>query len=99
MKLQELLKITNAIKSMNNSELNTVVDAVKQARRRDSVFSSANFSVGQKVIFGKPRNSGLQRVGVIEKMNPVKAVISVFDTNCGRTTKWRVPYSLMKGVA
>ena len=99
MKLQELLKITNAIKSMNNSELNTVVDAVKQARRRDSVFSSAKFSIGQKVIFGKPRNSGLQRVGVIEKMNPVKAVISVFDTNCGRTTKWRVPYSLMKGVA
>jgi len=99
MKLQQLQQITNAIKSMNNSELNLIVDAVNQARRRSSVFSSAKFSVGQKVIFGKPRNSGLQRVGVIEKMNPVKAVISVFDPNCGRTTKWRVPYSLMKGVA
>lgn len=99
MKLQQLQQITNAIKSMNTKELNSIVDAVKQARRRSSVFSSANFSVGQKVIFGKPRNSGLQRVGVIEKMNPVKAVISVFDSNCGRTTKWRVPYTLMKGVA
>ena len=99
MKKQTLNQILNAIGSMNNSELNFIVDAVNEARRRTSIFSSAKFSVGQKVIFGKPRNSGLQRVGVIEKMNPVKAVISVFDSNCGRTTKWRVPYSLMKGVA
>ena len=99
MKKQTLNQILNAIGSMNSSELNFIVDAVNEARRRTSIFSSAKFSVGQKVIFGKPRSSGLQRVGVIEKMNPVKAVISVFDSNCGRTTKWRVPYSLMKGVA
>ena len=96
---QDLNQILNGIRSMSKDELNLVVDAVNEARRRTSIFSSAKFSVGQKVIFGKPRNSGLQRVGVIEKMNPVKAVISVFDSNCGRTTKWRVPYSLMKGVA
>ena len=99
MKQQDIQKILLGIQSMSKNELNLVVDAVNSARRRTSIFSSANFSVGQKVIFGKPRSSGLQRVGVIEKMNPVKAVISVFDSNCGRTTKWRVPYSLMKGVA
>ena len=91
MKLQDLLKITNAIKSMNTKELNLIVDAVKQARRRDSVFSSAKFSVGQKVQFGRP--NGRQHVGIVEKMNPAKAVI-----NTGSQT-WRVPYTLMKGVA
>jgi hypothetical protein len=98
MKLQDLLQITNAIKSMNNSELNAVVDAVNQAKRRQSVFSSANFSVGQKVIFGRTP-SGLQRVGVIQKMNPAKAVVQVYDNRKKRVQDWRVPYSLMKGVA
>jgi hypothetical protein len=98
MKLQDLLQITNAIKSMNNSELNAVVEAVNQAKRRQSVFSSANFSVGQKVIFGRTP-SGLQRVGVIQKMNPAKAVVQVYDNSKKRVQDWRVPYSLMKGVA
>jgi hypothetical protein len=98
MKLQDLLQITNAIKSMNNSELNAVVEAVNQAKRRQSVFSSANFSVGQKVIFGRTP-SGLQRVGVIQKMNPAKAVVQVYDNRKKRVQDWRVPYSLMKGVA
>ena len=97
MKQQDIQKILLGIQSMSKNELNLVVNAVKQARRRTSVFSSVNFSVGQKVIFGKPRSSG--RVVGIEKMNPVEAIISVFDSNCGRTTKRRVPYSLMKGVA
>ena len=98
MKLQDLLQITNAIKSMNNSELNAVVEAVNQAKRRQSVFSSANFSVGQKVRFGRTP-SGLQRVGVIQKMNPAKAVVQVYDNSKKRVQDWRVPYSLMKGVA
>ena len=98
MKLQDLLQITNAIKSMNNSELNAVVEAVNQAKRRQSVFSSANFSVGQRVMFGRTP-SGLQRVGVIQKMNPAKAVVQVYDNSKKRVQDWRVPYSLMKGVA
>jgi hypothetical protein len=91
MKLQDLLKITQAIKSMNDKELNLIVDAVNSARKRQSVFSSTKFSVGQKVSFGRPR--GRQYIGFIEKMNPAKAVIKT------DTQTWRVPYSLMKEVA
>ena len=49
-------------------------------------------------MFGK-MNSGLQRVGVIQKMNPAKAVIQVYDNSTKKLNNWRVPYSLMKAVA
>ena len=91
MKVEELMKVTNAIKGMNNSELNLIVNAVNEARRRSSILASTEFSVGQKVQFGRPR--GRQHIGIIEKMNPQKALIAE------GSKKWRVPYSLMKGVA
>lgn len=97
MKLQDLQKITNAIASMSKDELNLIVDAVNSARRRTSILSSTQFSVGQKVIFGKPR--GQKRSGVITKMNPSKALVDVYDSYCDRTSTWRVPYSLLKEVA
>ena len=98
MKYQELMQVVNAVKSMNENEISLIIDAIKQNRKRTSVLSSTQFSVGQKVMFGKPRN-GLKKVGVIEKMNPTKAIISVYDNLAKRTNKWRVPYSLMKGIA
>ena len=98
MKYQDLMQVVNAVKSMNEKEISLIIDAIKQNRKRTSVLSSTEFSVGQKVIFGKPRNR-LQKVGVIEKMNPAKAIVSVYDSFAKRTNKWRVPYSLMKGVA
>ena len=98
MKYQDLMQVVNAVKSMNSKEINLIIDAIKQNQKRSSVLSSTKFHVGQKVMFGKPRN-GLKKVGVIEKMNPAKAIISVYDSMTKRTNKWRVPYSLMKGVA
>ena len=98
MKYQDLMQVVNAVKSMNSKEINLIIDAIKQNRKKTSVLSSTKFHVGQRVMFGK-MNSGLQRVGVIQKMNPAKAVVSVYDTLAKRTTKWRVPYSLMKAVA
>lgn len=91
MKLEELMKITNAIKSMNSSELNLIVNAVNSARQRCSVQASSSFNVGDTVQFGRP--NGRQRVGIIEKMNAVKALIAV------GSQKWRVPYSMLKEVA
>ena len=99
MKYQDLMQVVNAVKSMNNKEINLIIDAIKQNRKRSSVLSSTQFSVGQKVIFGKPRNGGLQKVGVIEKMNPAKAIIQVYDNSTKNLNNWRVPYSLMKAVA
>jgi hypothetical protein len=47
------------------------------------------FSIGTKVVFGRPR--GAKHFGVIVKCNPKKAV--VMEEGRG---KWTVPYSLMK---
>ena len=98
MKYQDLMQVVNAVKSMNNQEINLIIDAIKQNRKRTSVLSSTKFHVGQRVMFGK-MNSGLQRVGVIQKMNPAKAVIQVYDNSTKKLNNWRVPYSLMKAVA
>ena len=98
MKYQDLMQVVNAVKSMNNKEINLIIDAIKQNRKRTSVLSSTKFHVGQRVMFGK-MNSGLQRVGVIQKMNPAKAVIQVYDNSTKKLNNWRVPYSLMKAVA
>lgn len=98
MKYQDLMQVVNAVKSMNDKEINLIIDAIKQNRKRTSVLSSTKFHVGQRVMFGK-MNSGLQRVGVIQKMNPAKAVIQVYDNSTKKLNNWRVPYSLMKAVA
>ena len=98
MKYQDLMQVVNAVKSMNSKEINLIIDAIKQNQKRSSVLSSTKFHVGQKVMFGK-MNSGLQRVGVIQKMNPAKAVIQVYDNSTKNVNNWRVPYSLMKAVA
>ena len=98
MKLNDLMQIVNAVKSMNEKEINLIIDAIKQNRKRTSVLSSTKFHVGQRVMFGK-MNSGLQRVGVIQKMNPAKAVIQVYANSTKKLNNWRVPYSLMKAVA
>ena len=98
MKYQDLMQVVNAVKSMNDKEINLIIDAIKQNRKRTSVLSSTKFHVGQRVMFGK-MNSGLQRVGVIQKMNPAKAVVHVYDNSTKNLNNWRVPYSLMKAVA
>jgi hypothetical protein len=76
---------------MRKEELNCVVNAVNEARRRVSVYASTNFTVGQQVEFGRP--NGRKHIGNIIKMNAVKAVIKT------ESQTWRVPYSLMKAVA
>ena len=98
MKYQDLMQVVNAVKSMNSKEINLIIDAIKQNRKRSSVLSSTKFHVGQRVMFGR-MNSGLQRVGGIQKMNPAKAVIQVYDNSTKNLNNWRVPYSLMKAVA
>ena len=98
MKYQDLMQVVNAVKSMNDKEINLIIDAIKQNRKRTSVLSSTKFHVGQRVMFGK-MNSGLQILGFIQKMNPAKAVVQVYDNSTKNLNNWRVPYSLMKAVA
>ena len=49
MKVSEMAQILNAIKSMRKEELNCVVNAVNEARRRVSVYASTNFTVVNKL--------------------------------------------------
>ena len=58
--------------------------------------SKSAFSVGDKVSFGRP--NGRKHIGVIEKLNPSKAVVAEFikvRENYNAHRKWRVPYSMM----
>ena len=71
MKYQDLMQVVNAVKSMNDKEINLIIDAIKQNRKKTSVLSSTKFHVGQRVMFGK-MNSGTTKRGVIQKMNPAK---------------------------
>ena len=43
MKLNDLMQIVNAVKSMNEKEINLIIDAIKQNRKRTSVLSSTQF--------------------------------------------------------
>ena len=55
--------------------------------------SKSAFSVGDKVSFGRP--NGRKHIGVVEKLNPSKAVIAEHMSGMSTHRKWRVPYSMM----
>ena len=58
--------------------------------------SKSAFSVGDKVSFGRP--NGRKHLGVVEKLNPSKAVIAEHVNGMSTYRKWRVPYSMMTTV-
>ena len=63
------------------------------AKAKGSSKSASAFNVGDKVSFGRPR--GRRYYGVVEKLNPSKAV--VFCQPEGKpSARWRVPYSMME---
>ena len=43
MKYQDLMQVVNAVKSMNDKEINLIIDAIKQNRKRTSFFLLQNF--------------------------------------------------------
>jgi len=83
------------------NDMNLILDWIREPSHKEHLYileaaiAKANqvsldqFSVGAKVIFGRPR--GAKHHGVIVKCNPKKAV--VMEEGRG---KWTVPYSLMK---
>ena len=70
MKVSEMAQILNAIKSMRKEELNCVVNAVNEARKRVSVYASTNFTVGQQVEFGRP--NGRKHLSLIHISEPTR---------------------------
>jgi hypothetical protein len=83
------------------NDLNKVLDWIREPSHKEHLYileaaiAKANqvsldqFSVGSKVVFGRP--NGAKHHGVIVKCNPKKAV--VMEEGRG---KWTVPYSLIK---
>ena len=83
------------------NDLNKVLDWIREPSHKEHLYileaaiAKANqvsldqFSVGAKVVFGRP--NGAKHHGVIVKCNPKTAV--VMEEGRG---KWTVPYSLMK---
>lgn len=60
-------------------------------------FTKNDFRQGMKVIFG--RENGEHTLGIIEKMNPMKAKVKTLEDRGTRTIAgqvWSVPYSMMK---
>ena len=78
------IKLKENVNKMSTSELDILSEMVRMAKVR-------TFSVGDEVIFGRP--NGQKHQGVISALGNAKAKIT---TDAG---EWRVPYSLMKGVA
>ena len=82
-----------------------ILDWIKNPEHKEHLFileaaiakakgsSKSAFSVGDKVSFGRP--NGRKHIGVVEKLNPSKAVIAEFLNGRNAHRKWRVPYSMM----
>ena len=84
------------------NNLPDILDWIREPSHKEHLFlieaaiakaksSKSEISVGQKVQFGRP--NGRKRFGIVEKMNPQKAVIR---EKGGLGAKWRVPYSLIQ---
>ena len=82
-----------------------ILDWIKNPEHKEHLFileaaiakakgsSKSAFSVGDKVSFGRP--NGRKHIGVVEKLNPSKAVIAEQMNGRNAHRKWRVPYSMM----
>ena len=81
LKFNDMSKILEWIKEPSHfGYLNILEQTIKSVK-------ADQFRIGTKVSFGRP--NGMKRMGVIEKLGNVKAVVSV------NGAKWRVPFDLM----
>jgi len=75
---------------------------IRHKAAHDAIAASRIFKVGDKVSFS-PANRPNWQVGVILKMNRVKAIVGVSVTDMrgksmGTMGRWNVPYSMMTKV-
>ena len=86
-----LVNISKQIDLLNNSEINSVIQMIKN--RRDELTSTAKskFYNGQTVTFS---GRGMTVKGVIRKLNRKTAVVA--EPNHGNPKKWKVSISLLE---
>tara|TARA_B100001758_G_C18260998_1_gene531017 strand:+ start:218 stop:517 length:300 start_codon:yes stop_codon:yes gene_type:complete len=93
------------MKKLQFNNLDLILDWIREPSHKEHLFlieaaiakakgsSKSAFSVGDKVSFGRP--NGRKHFGVVEKLNPSKAVIAEYLNGKNAHRKWRVPYSMM----
>ena len=86
-----LTNALNAIKMMNNSEINSVIQMIRNRRSELNSIAKTKFYNGQTVTFS---GRGMTVKGVIRKINRKTAVVA--EPNHGNPKKWKVSIALLE---
>ena len=92
--IENLTKVLAGIQKLNNDEIDTVVERIKQRRNQLAVQSVSKLNRGDRVSFTSSR-TGSKMKGTVRKIN-IKYVIVDID---GTGMAYKVPGSMLKKVA
>ena len=84
-----LVNINKQISLLNNSEINSVIQMIKNRRTELSMVAGSKLSVGQKVQFS---GRGMIVKGILEKINQKTAIVS--ESNSPK--QWKVSINLLE---
>ena len=84
-----LVNINKQISLLNNNEINSVIQMIKNRRTELSMVAGSKLSVGQKVQFS---GRGMIVKGILEKINQKTAIVS--EKNNPR--RWKVSISMLE---
>ena len=84
-----LVNINKQISLLNNNEINSVIQMIKNRRTELSMVAGSKLSVGQKVQFS---GRGMTVEGILEKINQKTAIV----TEKNSTKRWKVSISMLE---
>ena len=84
-----LVNINKQISLLNNNEINSVIQMIKNRRTELSMVAGSKLSVGQKVQFS---GRGMIVKGILEKINQKTAIV----TEKNSTKRWKVSISMLE---
>ena len=83
--MNNIEKIAKLIGTLDNDDLNKIVDVVKHHRKTLALSTKLNLSVGMKVHWGAMGH------GVVDKINRTRCVCTKDDG-----TRWTIPITMMR---
>ena len=84
-----LVNINKQISLLNNNEINSVIQMIKNRRTELSMVAGSKLSVGQKVQFS---GRGMTVEGILEKINQKTAIVA--EKNSPK--RWKVSIALLE---
>ena len=84
-----LVNINKQISLLNNNEINSVIQMIKNRRTELSMVAGSKLSVGQPVQFS---GRGMTYDGILEKINQKTAIVS--ESNSPK--QWKVSINLLE---